>query len=476
MREGTTPTEIRHVAVVDIGKSNAKVALVDLAEMAERAVRKTSNPIRANGPYPHHDVERLWDFILQSLAELNRDTRIEAISVTTHGATAALVDKTGQLALPVLDYEHAGPDISRADYAAVRPGFSETGSPPLPLGLNLAAQIYWQQHAFPESFARVRRILTYPQYWAFRLSGIQATEATSLGCHTDLWNPATGDFSSLVDRVGWREVMAPVRRAGDRLGPILPELAARTGLAPDVAILCGIHDSNASLLPHLLSRPLPFAVVSTGTWVVVLAPGGEMHALDPRRDTLINVDALGRPVPSARFMGGREYSVITDGLPDGWGDGDVKSVLARGIKLLPSVLPGSGPFPSCEAKWIGQPSPQQIRVAAAFYLALMAATCLDLVKAEGPTIVEGPCAANPLFLSMLSAASGRPVIAGGDGTGTSLGTALLAREGSLSIGGHDRRIVIRDRDWQEYALAWRTAAENVGDWRSAPTQSSPPAS
>jgi sugar (pentulose or hexulose) kinase len=451
---------VPHVAVVDIGKSNAKVALVDLAEMAERAVRKMSNPVRADGPYPHHDIDRLWDFILESLASLNREAKIQAISVTTHGATAALLDREGQLALPVLDYEHDGPGSSMTDYHAARPAFSETGSPPLPLGLNLGAQIFWQQGAFPDAFARVERILTYPQYWAFRLSGAQATEATSLGCHTDLWSPATGKFSSLVDRMGWRELMAPVRYAGDRLGPVLPDIAARTGLAPDVPVLCGIHDSNASLLPHLLSRTPPFAVVSTGTWVVVMAPGGEMSELDPQRDTLINVDALGRPVPSARFMGGREYSAITDDWPDEPGDGDVERVLAEGIMLLPSIKPGSGPFPDRKAEWIGQPSPPQKGVAASFYLALMTATCLNLVKAEGPTIVEGPFAANPLFLRMLSAACGRPVIAGGDATGTSIGAALLVTGASHSDGGHDRQILVEDSAWQDYARAWMAATEH----------------
>lgn len=34
----------------------------------------------------------------------------------------------------------------------------------------------------------------YPQYWALRLTGIAANEVTSLGCHTDLWNPWTADF------------------------------------------------------------------------------------------------------------------------------------------------------------------------------------------------------------------------------------------------------------------------------------------
>ncbi len=68
--------------------------------------------------------------------------------------------------------------------------------------------------------------------------------------------------------------------------------------------------SNASLLPHLASRKPPFTIVSTGTWVILMAPGLSIEGLDPTDDTLANVDVEGRPVATARFMGGREYSMI----------------------------------------------------------------------------------------------------------------------------------------------------------------------
>ncbi|TIR93109.1 MAG: carbohydrate kinase, partial [Mesorhizobium sp.] len=80
---------IRHVAVIDIGKTNAKVALVELTKPSEIALRRTANAPVWQAPYPHHDVEALWTFILNSLADLNRERRIDAISITTHGATGA---------------------------------------------------------------------------------------------------------------------------------------------------------------------------------------------------------------------------------------------------------------------------------------------------------------------------------------------------------------------------------------------------
>ncbi|MDX8451011.1 carbohydrate kinase, partial [Mesorhizobium sp. VK3C] len=198
-----------------------------------------------------------------------------------------------------------------------------------------------------------------------------ANEVTSLGCHTDLWNPWTSDYSSLVDKMGWRRLMAPVRPAEERLGPVLPALAQQTGLDPKTPVFCGLHDSNASLLPHLLVDLPPFSVVSTGTWVVSMAVGGKMVELDPARDTLVNVNALGDPVPSARFMGGREFSLLTEDQPQHWTEDDVAVVLAQKASLLPSTQQGSGPFPHRAAQWRDAEdlSPGQRFAAISFYLA-----------------------------------------------------------------------------------------------------------
>ena len=80
------------VAVIDIGKTNAKVALVDIVRGTEIETRRVANAIVGSGLYPHYDVERLWTFILESLAALAKIAPVEAISTTTHGATAALLD------------------------------------------------------------------------------------------------------------------------------------------------------------------------------------------------------------------------------------------------------------------------------------------------------------------------------------------------------------------------------------------------
>ena len=106
-----------------------------------------------------------------------------------------------------------------------RPAFEETGSPRLPAGLNLGAQLFWQFRRFPEAAGAhrvdpdVSAVLD-----ASGCPGCAASERTSLGCHTDLWDPharpllLAGRPHGLVRA----DAAAPPRgrraRAGDRRG------------------------------------------------------------------------------------------------------------------------------------------------------------------------------------------------------------------------------------------------------------------
>ena len=417
---------MNHIAVLDIGKTNVKLALVDLAARSEQAVITRPNLVLAGPPYPHFDTEAIWEFLIDGLRGFHAHHGVDGISVTTHGACAALLMANGDLAAPVMDYEFGGPDSMRKAYDKIRPPFGETGSPALPMGLNLGAQLFWQLQNDSTLADRTAFVVTWPQYWGFRLTGEFAADVTSLGCHTDLWNPHQRGFSSLPDRLGLGGKIAVPRKPGAILGQVSAAVSVATGLPDSLPVLCGIHDSNASLLPHLIDRPAPFAVVSTGTWVIAMAVGNAVVRLDPARDTLINVNAHGDPVPSARFMGGREYELMRTTSQGMATTTDADRVLARDVMLLPAVVPESGPFQGHHARWAVPPGDAaEMEVALGYYLALMTAECFSQIEASGPSIIEGPFAANPWFISMLAAVSGRAVIASTSRTGTAIGAALL---------------------------------------------------
>jgi sugar (pentulose or hexulose) kinase len=416
------------VAVFDVGKSNAKLALVDLPALQVMAIRTTANPVSRDGPYPHVDVDRLWRWLLDGLAEFAAKAHVSTIATTTHGACFALTAGDA-LALPILDYEFAGPDAVADAYRKIRGPFAETLSPDLPGGLNAGRQLFWLRQLFPGAFAACDALLPYPQYWSWRLSGAKTAEVTLFGAHTDLWNPRAATFSRLAEAEGWARLVPPLARPWDTAGMVRADIVRGTGLPADCRVVAGIHDSNASLLPHLLSRPLPFAVISTGTWMITFAAGGSLGRLDESRGCLANVDAFARPVPSAMCMAGREFervAGIASAVPTA---ADVARVVKERIMALPAFVPQSGPFGRRRGSWSTDPAalPPGVRTAAAsLYCALLGATCLGLTGADGPTIVEGPFARNSVFLGALARLAPRPVLACPDATGTTGGAAILA--------------------------------------------------
>jgi sugar (pentulose or hexulose) kinase len=442
------------IAVIDIGKTNAKVVLIRDGEQV--AVRSTPNTVRTDGLYPHADVERLWGFIRDSLASLGAEHGIDGISITTHGATAALLSGDA-LAMPVLDYEHTGPEGTAAEYGAARPDFAETLSPRLPNGLNLGAQIFWQSRRFPDVFATVSDILPYPQYWAWRLTGVKASEVTSLGCHADLWAPNEGRLSSLPESEGWSRLFPPVVPAASVLGTLRPELAAELGLEAATPVTCGIHDSNASLIPHLGAHATPFTIVSSGTWTITMTVGGPTDRLDPARDSLANVDAFGRPVPTARFMGGREFDLLAPGAVEATAD-EIAKVITGDVQVLPGFVPGVGPFPSRAGAWTVATeslSAGERTAATSLYLALVTEAAIGLCGKGRSVTIEGPLARNRLYASAVAQLLEVPVFASGDATGTSLGAAMLfdPKAGAAHPGAPVEPLAVDG--FASYAARWR---------------------
>ena len=231
--------------------------------------------------------------------------------------------------------------------------------------------------------------------------------------------------------LGWRRLFPPLRKAWDTLGRIRPELAEATGLAPDVRIICGAHDSNASLVPHLASRREPFTVISTGTWVIIMAVGGKGR-LDPEADMLANVDVRGVPVPTARFMGGREFAVLAGEKPAEAAEADVAAMIASGALALPAFSDQGGRFAGRKGRIEGEaPATPKARAAlATLYTALMTAHTLRRLEAPGDLIVEGGFTRSPAFAAVLARLMpSRRVVVAPQAAGAAAGAAMLAHWG-----------------------------------------------
>jgi sugar (pentulose or hexulose) kinase len=407
---------MRHAAVLVIHRDLARLALIDMLTFREIKALERKVAWREGPPYRHVDTEALWTFLLRGLKDYQRFYDVEAIAVTGEGGMAALIDEGGELALPVLDPADPGPESLAHYYDALRPDERDSGAPRRAAGGNLGAQLFWQMKTLAADWSRVTRILTWPQYWAFRLSGTAVSEVTALSAASDLWLPGNRTFSPMVDRLGWRGLLPPLAWGDARLGPVLPAIRTATGLGEEAGVWCGVTLRAAELIAEGHGLTGPFTVIETGAEARITAVSGGPSAVPKEcglRGEVLAV--LPMPVFSA-------YGELLAGRALGASLAELDGVLANGIRLRRA---GDGRF-----RWSADPaglSDGAAYAAATLFLARETAVGLAMSGAAGPILVEGPMTDNGFFLDALAILAAVPLRSGtGNLAGAAVGAALLA--------------------------------------------------
>jgi hypothetical protein len=146
-------------------------------------------------------------------------------------------------------------------------------------------------------------------------------------------------------------------------------------------------------------------VLSTGTWFIAMRTpkiAFNLAALPNARDCLVNIDVEGQPIPSARFMGGREIELLGEPIDQAGIEG-LAEAIANHAMILPTFASGCGPFPENDGKWLKRPADvDQRRAAIALYAALIADAALDLIGSRETLLIEGRFAAAEIFVRALA--------------------------------------------------------------------------
>jgi sugar (pentulose or hexulose) kinase len=476
--------------VIDIGKSNAKLLLLDDAgQVVERHSRANASVTSALG-YPALDVMGLQHWMQSTLRACVNARRCGHAIASTHGAALVALGE-GALAWEPVDYEFEGVALEGVAYTAfqVASNFRETLSPDLPAGLNAARQLHWLQNTHPDAWRKTHILLPYAQYWAWLLSGVACSEVSSLGCHTHLWNPAEARFSRLATSRGWAGLFAPLRSAWEVVGAVGAERAQAWGLSPDCQVHVGVHDSNACLARYFDSNTTQDAaaaaltIVSSGTWTVLMAPGASADALVAEQDMLGNVDVTGRITPTARFMGGREFAALLVGAdPDAASLQTLQLLVQHQTFALPCFSLQGGPFAGrtgyleqggmrlqgAAMEHLGEA--ERATLAACYCAQVTAWLVHYLWKDKGDAlhtvVVEGPLAHNPVYLQVLQTVLPRSRChASVDALeGTARGAWLLTRWGNSPVQAPLQPVQASACAWlQDYHRQWLQKV-SAGQW------------
>jgi sugar (pentulose or hexulose) kinase len=291
------------ILIFDIGKTNKKLLLFnEQYEIVYEESVKLSE-IKDEDNFPCEDVHALTAWLKDSFEKVSGDKRFEirAINFSAYGASFVNIDEEGKIITPLYNYLKPYPEkLEQQFYKTYGDKNSiarETASPALG-SLNSGLQLYRLKYEQPEIFKQIKYSLHLPQYLVFIFSNKYATDLTSIGCHTMLWNFEQNDYHDWVYKEKFNEKFAPIYKADEIIEH-----------HKKIKIGIGLHDSSAALIPYLKSCKEPFVLISTGTWCISLNPFNQTPLTDEelKNDCLCYLSYDGKPVKASRLFAGYEH-------------------------------------------------------------------------------------------------------------------------------------------------------------------------
>lgn len=294
-------------AVFDIGKTNKKFFLFDEKFQEIHREYASFDLIEDEDGHPTEDLAALTSWVKQTfdIAFKNPSFEIKSLNFSTYGASFVHLDDAGKPLTPLYNYTKPLPaEISEEFYEKYGPEkeFTDaTGSTNSGM-LNSGMQLYWLKKTKPEIYSKIRYSLHLPQYLSYLFTQVPATEYTSIGCHTSLWNYTAKNYHTWVYEEEIDKIFPPISETTTSFEIICNEKKIKVGI--------GIHDSSAALLSYLKNTPEQFVLLSTGTWNVTLNPfsSNPLKRADEQNETILYMQVDGSPVKSTRIFLGNEYN------------------------------------------------------------------------------------------------------------------------------------------------------------------------
>ncbi len=259
------------VAAVDLGASGGRVIAgrVGPGVLELREARRFPNlPVSAGGTL-HWDILGLYREILDGLRAAAGGCELASAGIDSWGVDYGLIDSGGALLGNPVHYRDRRTEGAVARVLARIPAgelYAVTGIQQL--ALNTICQL-----TAAEGTAALRAaatLLLIPDllgYWLTGSAGAEITNASTtqlLDVRERTWATA------LIDRAGLpRGIFPPLRRPGEVVGELLPEVALGAGLPAGLPVVAvGSHDT-ASAVAAVPAQGENFAYISCGTWSLV---------------------------------------------------------------------------------------------------------------------------------------------------------------------------------------------------------------
>ncbi|CAN5478852.1 hypothetical protein BH10BAC2_BH10BAC2_22820 [soil metagenome] len=298
------------IAIFDVGKTNKKLLLFNEQYKVVHEESVQLDEITDEEGFVCEDLNALTKWIWQKYWELasNKDYAVKAVNISAYGASFVHLNDFYKPLTPLYNYLKPYPEQLKQQFYNTYGGESliakQTASPMLG-NLNSGMQLYRLKYEQLEIYEQIKYSLHLPQYLSFIISSRAASDITSVGCHTQLWDFKKNKYHKWVYDEGMRTKFAPIYR-GDKIVNI-------TNDSRKTAIGIGLHDSSAALIPYLIAFTEPFILLSTGTWCISLNPFNHrlLTDLELHQDCLCYLSYQGTPIKASRLFAGYEHEQQT---------------------------------------------------------------------------------------------------------------------------------------------------------------------
>ncbi|GAA1962845.1 rhamnulokinase [Kitasatospora viridis] len=479
-------------AAVDLGATSGRVVVgrvgpnnLDLTEVH----RFPNTPVQLPTGL-HWDILGLYQGALDGLREAARIAQIASIGIDSWAVDYGLLDASGELLGNPHHYrdprtrtvvEQVWARIQAADLYRIT-GLQH-------LDFNTVYQL--AAAADTPQLQAARTLLLIPDLLGHWLTGSIGAEVTNAST-TGLYDARTGTWSKpIMHALGLDPgLLPPLRRTGDRVGTLLPQAAAHTGLPATTPVTAVASHDTASAVAAVPATGGNFAYISCGTWSLA---GLELDApvltdasraanftnelgIDNTVRYLRNImglwllsesqrawEAKGTPaqlpVLLAQAAQAKPFAAVVDpDAPEFLAPGDMPARLAAHCARTGQTLPDDrGAVVRCILESLALAHRHTLRKAA------------ELAGREIKVVhLVGGGSRNDLLCQLTADATGLPVLAGPT-EATALGNVLIQARanGLVRDRGDMRRLVARTQHVRRYTpragqRAWAAAASRVG--------------
>lgn len=177
-------------------------------------------------------------------------------------------------------------------------------------------QLAWVKKNEPEIFAKIRRVFFEKDYLRYLLTGVYCTDfieaegSMLFDCNTLTWSPRLCQLAGIDP-----ELLPPIVKPTDIVGPITAQAAAKTGLAAGTPVVCGTTDTVMEVFAS--------GAVEEKDATVKLATAGRICVI------------TNKPYPHRHLV---NYSHIADGL---WYPGTATKAAASSYRWYRDTFGGS---------------------------------------------------------------------------------------------------------------------------------------